>query len=325
MIKKENSIFSNKEKIDQEKPLEQLNIFNQQCLYIPHINKNDLEIPKDINNYNPLEQENIILEEIKNIMRGQKNELDEDEEEYKDIYFIKKPKIDLHSTDMSTKFLTIPEIKENDSFSKTVYFKTFLHCKRGRKIKEGKNRVNQKIHGSTDFDNIQRKIQVNFITFLIRLGNDALKTIFGKKTKFHFKDVKYELKKIVNHDYIEHLKECNYSDIIKMKISPKNKRFGEDENKKTFTEICKNSDKLKNLFNKNYLYLFQKYYCNLKNGENIDLDGIKVTLSPKTKTLFNLLKKNEVNKEKFNNVIKDVYFSEYNYNSDKKFIISSGN
>ena len=286
MIKKGNSVLSNKERIDQEKPIEILNIFNQQSLYIPHVNQNDLEIPKYIDNYIPLEQENIILEEIKNIMGGKKNELDEDEEEYEDIYFIKKPKMELHSTDTSTKFLTIPENKENDSVSKTVCFKTMLHCKRGRKIKEGKKRINQKIHCSTDFDNIQRKIQVNFITFLIRLGNDALKSIFGKKTKFHFKDVKYELKKIVNHNYIEHLKQCNYSDIIKMKISPKNKRFGEDENLKTFTEICKYSDKLRKLFDKNYLYLFQKYYCNLKNEDNIDLDGIKINLSPKTKTFY---------------------------------------
>ena len=41
--------------------------------------------------------------------------------------------------------------------------------------------------------------------------------------------------------------------------------------------------------------------------------------------VFTLLEKNEVNKEKFKNVIKDVYFSEHNYNSAKKFIISSGN
>lgn len=320
-IQEKNIFLPDKEKIENNFLLESCNILNKKCFSF-NLDSKPNTLPLRMNDFNLINHESITLEEIKNIMNETKINLEEDECE--DIYFIKNPKMELQSTDASTKIMTIPENKE-ESFSKTVNFKVTLNQKRGRKAKEGRKKLNQRIHGSTDFDNIQRKIQVNFITFLIRLGNDALKTIFGKKTKFHFKDVKYELKKIVNHNYIEHLKQCNYSDIIKMKISPKNKRFGEDENKRTFTEICKYSDKLKNLFNKNYLYLFQKYYCNLKNGENFDLDGIKVTLSPKTKTLFNLLKKNEANKEKFNNVIQDVYFSEYNYNSDKKFIISSGN
>ena len=50
---------------------------------------------------------------------------------------------------------------------------------------------------------------------------------------------------------------------------------------------------------------------------------MKIALSPKTKTLFNLLNKNEKNKEKNKNVIKDVYFSELNYinNNNQKFVI----
>ena len=281
-IQEKNIFLPDKEKIENNFLLESLNILNKKCFSLDLGSKQNT-LPLNMNDFNPINHENITLEEIKNIMNETKINFDEDDCE--DIYFIKNPKMEFQTTDASTKILTIPENKE-ESFSKTVNFKVFLNQKRGRKAKEGRKKLNQKIHGSTDFDNIQRKIQVNFITFLIRLGNDALKSIFGKKTKFHFKDVKYELKKIVNHNYIEHLKQCNYSDIIKMKISPKNKRFGEDENLKTFTEICKYSDKLKKLFDKNYLYLFQKYYCNLKNEDNIDLDGIKINLSPKTKTFY---------------------------------------
>ena len=281
-IQEKNIFLPDKEKIENNFLLESLNILNKKCFSLDLGSKQNT-LPLNMNDFNPINHENITLEEIKNIMNETKINFDEDDCE--DIYFIKNPKMEFQTTDASTKILTIPENKE-ESFSKTVNFKVFLNQKRGRKAKEGRKKLNQKIHGSTDFDNIQRKIQVNFITFLIRLGNDALKSIFGKKTKFHFKDVKYELKKIVNHNYIEHLKQCNYSDIIKMKISPKNKRFGEDENLKTFTEICKYSDKLRKLFDKNYLYLFQKYYCNLKNEDNIDLDGIKINLSPKTKTFY---------------------------------------
>ena len=79
----------------------------------------------------------------------------------------------------------------------------------------------------------------------------------------------YELKKKVNYENIEYLKQCNYSDIIQMKISPKNKKHGENENKETFNEICQYSDKLKKLFEKNYLYIFQNYYCRIKNEVNV--------------------------------------------------------
>ena len=70
--------------------------------------------------------------------------------------------------------------------------------------------------------------------------------------------------------------------------------------------------------------MFRNYFCKIKNEEIIDIDGIKITLSQrtKTKTLFNLLNKNKANKEKFIIVIKEVYFSKNYLNSDKKFVIS---
>ena len=72
------------------------------------------------------------------------------------------------------------------------------------------------------------------------------------------------------------------------------------------------------------IYIFQNYYCNYLNEKNeINFEGLKIALSSKTKTISNLLEKNESNKEKFKNVVRDVYFSDTNFNSDKKFIISS--
>ena len=265
---------------------------------------------------------NISLKEMENIMKDSpKNDFDEDDST--DIYFNKSSKIDLQSTDCSTK---ISSLTDKDEICKD-FFRTVLHKKRGRKKekeeKDEKTKKNKKCHSSDDFDNIQRKIQVSFISFLIRFANDLLKNIFGQKTKFHFKDVDYELKKIVNHKYIEYLKKSNYSDIMRMRISPKNKRFNKFENKETLNKVCKYSPFLKKFFRNNYLYIFQKYYCTIiNNKEEVDIDGFKVTLSPKTKTLYNLLVKNESNKKKFNSVVEDVYFSEINYNNNQKFVIS---
>ena len=295
-----------------------LNFFDKPCLNSP-LNKRDILLPLDENIINAEMGSKISLKEMENIMKDSpKNEFDEDDST--DIYFTKSSKIDLQSTDCSTKSFSLTD---KDVIYKD-FFRTVLHKKRGRKKEnEGKTKKSKKCHSSDDFDNIQRKIQVSFISFLVRLANDLLKNIFGQKTKFHFKDVDYELKKIVNHKYIEFLKKSNYSDIMKMRISPKNKRFSKFENKETLNKVCKYSPFLKKFFENNYLYIFQKYYCTIiNNKKEVDIDGFKVTLSPKTKTLYNLLIKNESNKKKFKSIVEDVYFSEINYINNQKFVIN---
>ena len=274
--------------------------------------------------------QNIELNELYNIMEENKRdqEYEEEEDTLDSLYFIKKVKntnTELQSTECLTKASlsqgnTIFGKKE-DFFHKIINFKTVLHHKRGRKEKAGVNKnKSNKYHGLDDFDNIQRKIQVHFINFLIGLANDILRKIFGKKNKLHFKDIKYNLKKIVNLKYVEYLKQCKFADILQMKISPKNKKFGENSNKNTYLKACDSSEELKNKFDKNYLYIFQKYYCDIKKTDkNIDFDGLKIDLSSKTKGCFDLLERNSVYKDKFINAINLVYFSDVNYLTKKKF------
>ena len=302
---------------EETKNNENLNFYDKPFLNLT-LNKRDFVLSLNENINNEMDS-NISLKEMENIMKDSpKNEFDEDDST--DIYFTKSSKIDLQSTDCSTKIFSLTD---KDEICKD-FFRTVLHKKRGRKKeKEEKEKKSKKCHSSDDFDNIQRKIQVSFISFLIRLANDLLKNIFGQKTKFHFKDVDYELKKIVNHKYIESLKKSKYSDIMELRISPKNKRFSAFENKETLNKVCKYSPFLKKFFRNNYLYIFQKYYCTIiNNKEEVDIDGFKVILSPKTKTFYNLLVKNESNKKKFNSVVEDVYFSEINYNNNQKFVIN---
>ena len=203
-----------------------------------------------------------------------------------------------------------------------IFFFLFLYHKRGRK--EIKKKLGQKKHGAGDDDNIERKIQVSYFNFLIRLANDAIKTVFGKKSKFYFKDIKYKLKKIVRHNYVEKLKLSKYSDIVQMKVSPKNRSHEENFNKETYMEICKISPELKKIFDINYLYIFQKYYCRIKTNQNIiNFEGLEIKLSPHTKGLFNLLRKNWEQKEKFNEIIKNVYFCNSKFAIDNPFISSN--
>ena len=323
ILPEDNLDFSDKIKKYNKKILEYNYLNNKNTSSTSFHNKFDIFVNVKTNIYD-LNQFDISLDEIKNIMNGPKIDLEEEDDDSDEIYFTKNSKTDIQTTVSLTKNILFDEKKPEKNITKNVNFTTILKKKRGRMRRDESNKKITKFHCCDDFDNIQRKIQVDFISFLIRLANDALKHIFGPKTKYHFKHVDYEIKKIINHNYIEYLKECNYSDILQMNISPKNKLFKEDSNKKTFIEVCKFSDILKNIFEKKYLYIFQKYYCGIKNNKKIiDLEGLKILLSPKTKTLFNLLKKNEKYNEKYKNVIKDVYFSDINYISDKKFITSS--
>jgi len=312
-------------------PHELINITNFFPLLFTEFFKDSFNPEFTENPFNQAKDSILTIEKIQNIFQEETLSLNEsDDEDYESsLYFIKKQdnlETQSRSTANSTKNFSLDydkysSKKKETKISKIINFKTVLRKKRGKKTKFTDNNYFKKsINNCDDFENIQRKIQVHYISFLVSLANDKVEQFFGKKSKYHFKDVKYELKKIVNHKNVEYLKSCKYSDIMQMKISPKNKKFGEDTNKNIYLEITQLSKELKNFFDKNYLYIFQKYYLGLKpNEKEINFEGEKITLSAKTKGYYHLLRKNEFSK-KFNNIIKDVYFTGNNYSRDKKFM-----
>ena len=302
-------------------------------LFFSEFTQDPVTLNLNQNSFNREKEDNIlVVQNIKNIFQEETlslNESDDDSEKY--IYFIKKQdnlETESRSTENTTNNFVLEQEKyalnkKETQIQKKINFKTFLRKKRGKKAKFENLNSQKKCHGSEDFDNIQRKIQVHYISFLISLANDKVAQIFGKKNKYQFKDVKYELKRIVNHKNVEYLKCSKYSDIIQMKISPKNKKFRDDNNKIIYSEITQLSKELKDFFDKNYLYIFQKYYLGLKaDDKEINFEGRKISLSPKTRGFYHLLEKNGYSK-KFNNIIKDVYFIDTNYLNDKKFMTTN--
>ena len=264
---------------------EKVNYAKISSFFIPEFISNEMEIIQTLNSNDQSKDKIFQIDNIKNIFDESCLTLNEsdDEENEKSIYFLKKQdnfEIDSRISENSTNIFTDQEKylkgKKEDSFKKKINFKTVLRKKRGKKAKDNENNSTKKPHGSDDFDNIQRKIQVHYISFLISFANDKLRNIFGNKCKYNFKDVKYDLKRIVNHKNVEYLKQSKYSDIIQMKISPKNKKFNEDTNKNIYLELIKISKEFENFFDKKYLYIFQKYYLGLKKNENeINFEGQK--------------------------------------------------
>lgn len=285
----------------------------------PNLNQLNL-FPKESDLMPSFFQENIFSKIQKD---GEVSKVSENNEN-ENIYMAKKPE-NSHNENQNTFNSSTKQgnFKDNSTseISKNIAFKTVLYHKRGRKEKN--QNIGVKQHGSGDFDNIQRKIQVSFFNFLINLANDAIKTVFGKKSKWCFKDVNYQLKKVVNHNYTEKLKLFKYSDIIQMEVSTKIKNYEENYNKETYMKVCELSPELKKMFNSNYLYVFKKFFCEIKENQNIiDFDGLKIILSNNTKGLFYLLRKNGDSREKFKNVIKNVYFSGYTFLDEGKNIES---
>lgn len=191
---------------------------------------------------------------------------------------------------------------------KLIEDSTQLRKKRGRKpLKESKGNI---IHTANDFDNIHRKIQTNFVTFLICFANDSIKSILGKKIKLNFKQVNYKYKISIDYIYFERFKKMPYSEILKLDISIKYQKFPENHNEKVLTSLYKRSPKLKRLFEQNIMNVFiNYYYCNKKCVKEIMFEGEKIEFSKKTKCFYYLMKSNKESEKNLVNVVNAAYIN----------------
>ena len=166
-------------------------------------------------------------------------------------------------------------------------------------------------HLSSDFDNLQRKIQVHFLTFVIDYSNDAL----GKEFKYYkdsFKNINKKNKITVNYDYVSKLKTLSIKDILKFDISEKYTKHKKSYNKDLLEEIEGKSIWLSKLFEMNYLDLFKIYYNKEKttNKKNEEREEIRTTKTKEPKYFYDLLEKYKNLRNNLAKTVKEVYFSE---------------
>ena len=160
--------------------------------------------------------------------------------------------------------------------------------KRGRKSKY--DTKSKKVHDASDYDNILRKIQVHYLTFIISFVNDLIENLLPNNKDLKFKNLSYRLKKTVNHSYVEKLKNKTIGDILQFEASSKNRKFSNTINQQIFQNVTKLSPFLKNFFNMSYLNLFNNYY--FKCNRTFNLEGIIINISQKTKLFADLVQKN---------------------------------
>jgi hypothetical protein len=183
--------------------------------------------------------------------------------------------------------------------------------KRGRKTNLKKER---KTHDKFSADNILRKIQVHFISFIVFFLNDILRS-FAIKERFLKLDYKF-INDVKKQNFAE-LKNKNIGDIISNKISTKYKK---DENTNiNLYEHLKSNETFGKIFSMNYMTFFKMFF--MKNEKTIDLRifGIEkeITLSKETKTYDEFLAKQK--DEKYIEKIKEILNK--NYLKKKKFVL----
>lgn len=170
--------------------------------------------------------------------------------------------------------------------------------KRGKKSKKIINN-NRKYHDNNRTDNLLRKIQCHYMSFIVSYLNNILKNL-NYQQKFLKLDYKY--KRNVNKKFVESLKKKTVGDILCNKISDKYKHSSTDTNK----ELCKKIKNIKifnNILDDNYLTLFRKVYYKSNKRINLNEYGLnkEIILSNDVKMFNDLLKdikSNEKHQEK---------------------------
>jgi len=237
------------------------------------------------------------------------------------IYFTK----DSEKSKNITALPTVPSLKKNP-FSVTIVPQkendelTGKKRKRGRQVEVSDSTAgkSQKTHDKFSTDNLLRKIQVHYISFLISFINEILKALNYKQQFFK---LDYKFKRNVNKNIFEALKDKKLSDIICNKISDKYKEQDKLANFKIYDQL-KNEKVLKNIFNENYFYFFKNYYYKSVKKINLNNYGLdKEIILSDTKSYKDLLedikKDPDANNKQYienmnlcicQNYLKDIFF-----------------
>ena len=231
--------------------------------------------------------------------------------EYNDIH--EPQKINSMETNISK-----DEFEENNEYNFTIddSIKEFL--KEIEIIQHNKN-------------NNEKKVQVHFITFIVNITNEIKSRVIKQDqfNQFNFLDIDYNLKKKINFKTFENLKTYKVKDILQLPASKKYKSLSnkDDYNKMILKLVYNSSEDLKELFNMNYLSLFEIYYNDCKPLKRIILKGKEFILSDELKCFYNLVEKNNYNDDEKNLFIestKNAYFCNTNKNCKNSFYVKKG-
>ena len=178
-----------------------------------------------------------------------------------------------------------------------------LKRKRKRPPKTG-----EKAHTKDASDNILRKIQVHYLSFVVSFMNALL-----KKSEYSYKfiGIDYNIKKVISKKNFLLFKKKNIGEILCHKASPKFRTKNEENNFIIYEKVKENKD-VNYFLSQNFMKLFKDIY--LKNKRSINENGIIFDLPEKVETFDDFLNKQKRKyddikeyEQKINDVIKKSY------------------
>ena len=184
------------------------------------------------------------------------------------------------------------------------------------------NKKRRKPHTKYYRDNIKRKIQVNYLKFLVNFVNLIIRVLFKKYSGFNdeFKDKKisdkYQFKKLnygkfslkIDNDSFNSLKSKKLLEIITLNTNGKNKNNKNDE---VYNNLFEIKHKLEKILDQSYLEFFPIYYQK-ENYTNLKKYGLDIDISLENLIRFDFFIKKEKekiqeleNKEKYEKGIEE--------------------
>ena len=248
---------------------------NEINLILPHVSFNE-------NNAFHLESFNTSLNNILPIFEIQKEEK------------INKTKQEELSSTEERELYLIEELN-NLSISPRNLFVILNKKKRGR-VKQERNQeeINEKedndyikIHDKNASDNLLRKIQVHYLSFIVVFLNEILSFL---NLRQRFLNLNYTFKSNIKKEFVNSLKAKTIGDIICTQISFKYKR-DLNYNYNIYAET-KGNKVLNKIYSESYLYLFRKIYFKSNKIINLREYGLNkdIMLSDKAKMYKDLIK-----------------------------------
>ena len=170
------------------------------------------------------------------------------------------------------------------------------------------NKKRRKPHTKYFRDNIKRKIQVNYLKFLVNFVNLIIRVLFKKYSGFNdeFKDKKisdkYQFKKLnygkfslkIDNDSFNSLKSKKLLEIITLNTNGKNKNNKNDE---VYNNLFEIKHKLEKILDQSYLEFFPIYYQK-ENYTNLKKYGLDIDISLENLKRFDFFIKKEKEKIK---------------------------
>ena len=200
-----------------------------------------------------------------------------------------------------------------------------LKRKRKRPPKTG-----EKVHTKDASDNILRKIQVHYLSFVVYFMNALL-----KKSEYSYKfiGIDYNIKKVISKKNFLLFKKKNIGEILCHKASPKFRTKNEENNFIIYEKVKENKD-VNYFLSQNFMKLFKDVYLKFKNkrsiNENgkrtINENGIVFDLPEKVETFDDFLNKQKRKyddikeyEQKINDVIKKSYLDFFIVKNNKLY------